>query len=66
MPACIIPFPSRRPAADKTRYDFLKDAVAQALLSATPARPGREDEILNLLRRIDRRLAKMATAQEAI
>jgi hypothetical protein len=65
MPACIIPFPSRRPAADKTRYDLIKDVIAQALLSAAPARPGREDEIINLLRRIDRRLAKIATAQEA-
>lgn len=65
MPACVIPFPSRRPAADKSRYDLIKDVVAQALRSATPERPSHDDEILKLLRRIDRRLAKMATAQEA-
>ena len=64
MAACVIPFPARRPAADKSRYDFIKEVIAQAVLSATPAPAQREDEILKLLRRIDRQLAKMATARE--
>lgn len=64
MAACVIPFPARRPAADKSRYDCIKEVIAQAMLSATPAPAQREDEILKLLRRIDRQLARMATARE--
>jgi len=69
--ACVIPFPARRPAAKKTDYSFLNAYIHQwmaaedateepnkpVLTSKTP-----EDEILKMLRRIDKRLAKMAAA----
>jgi hypothetical protein len=65
MAACVIPFPARRPAAAPSKYDFIKDLVKEAFLSTppAPAPTNREDEILKLLRRIDRRLAHLTTVQ---
>ena len=67
MNACVIPFPARRAAAEQTPYEALKACLADAPTTEAPRRgagPGsqREDEILKLLRRIDRRLAKLAAA----
>lgn len=70
MPACVIPFPARRPTDRQAQIDLIRAFVAQSWADPeAPRRPPvdgpapglREDEILKLLRRIDRRLAKMAT-----
>lgn len=67
MNACVIPFPARRPAAEKSPYEILKACLADALTpdahnsSAAPA-ASRKEEILKLLRRIDRRLSKLGAA----
>lgn len=67
MSAAVIAFPARRRAptpvqAQATFYGALGEyaaARARAMLAeAKPARPSAEDEILKLLRRIDRRLAR--------
>lgn len=71
--ACVIPFPTRRPAKSPTdkheQYAFLKDyakayfAIERAKeesVSPTDIYVPPETEILKLLRRIDRRLSKLA------
>ena len=69
--ACIVPFPARRPASKKNDYSFLEAYVHQWMATENakeaqrnpaldPANP--EEEILKLLRRIDRRLSKLAVA----
>ncbi len=74
MAACVIPFPAGRQARPEVdRYAvfqarlkeiFASDAAEPVLIGPPPA-PRREEEILKLLRRIDRRLAKMTTDQGA-
>lgn len=76
MPACVIPFPARRPAAEPDRYALFQARVSEIFASAAaeqgltrePQGLRREDEICQALRRIERRLSKMerlaaATAQ---
>ncbi len=73
MSATLIAFkpqPARRPRfandpvaiADLARHFLAEQRIRETLASAEPAKPAAEDEILKLLRRIDRRLAKIAAA----
>lgn len=69
MMACVIPFPAVRQErqevdpyalfAERLRK-ILASEAADPAPSGPPSAPRREEEILKLLRRIDRRLAKMA------
>lgn len=69
--ACVIPFPARRPTAKKTDYSFLNAYIHHWMAAEgkqtepnliTRAQANPEDEMLKLLRRIDRRLSKIAAA----
>lgn len=67
MNACVIPFPVRRQAPEQSPYEILKACLADALTpeahgSSAASEASREEEILKLLRRIDRRLAKLVAA----
>jgi hypothetical protein len=66
--ACVIPFPTRPPTDRKQALiDLIRAYAAQSWAdpAAAPSPPiappaaHREDEILKLLRRIDRRLARL-------
>jgi hypothetical protein len=68
MAACVIPFPTRPPTDRKQALiDLIRDCAMQSWSdpAAAPSPPiappaaHREDEILKLLRRIDRRLARL-------
>lgn len=67
--ACVIPFPAPRPAAEPDRYALLRARAAEIFASAAaeqgltrePQGLRHEEEILQLLRRIDCRLARLAT-----
>lgn len=65
--ACVIPFPARRTSDKQALIDLIRTYAAQSWSDpAAPQSPPiappaarREEEILKLLRRIDRRLAHL-------
>lgn len=61
--ACVIPFPRRRKPRLNPDYSFLTEAVLRQHAAEGPRKaPPNAEEILELLRRIDRRLAKISVA----
>ena len=72
MAARVIAFPARRPTDREAMIERIRAYVAQSWAdpaasrlpdAAPPVSGPREDEILQLLRRIDRRLARLTTVQ---
>lgn len=64
--ACVIPFPTRRPASKRNDYSFLTEHIAafsSEWLRKEQTKKTQEEEVLKLLRRIDRSLVKISTAQ---